>query len=67
MTESNSGQIKNSTTFREISTYVFSSMVATTLGTIAGHPLDTVIVSSIEANYCRLESNMRFEVKAHTK
>jgi hypothetical protein len=44
MTGNNSEQIKHSTTFSEVSTYIFSSMVATTLGTIAGHPLDTVIV-----------------------
>ena len=47
--------------FCEFSTYIFSSTVATTLGTIAGHPLDTVIVrKSISfVNKLRCGFNMR--------
>ena len=33
--------------FSELSAYIISSTVATTVGTVAGHPLDTVIVSTL--------------------
>ena len=33
-------------TFKQLSAYIISSTVATTMGVVAGHPLDTVIVST---------------------
>ena len=34
-------------TLKQLSAYIISSTIATTMGVVAGHPLDTVIVSAL--------------------
>lgn len=38
-------------TLSQVSAYIISSTIATAMGVIAGHPLDTVIVSNVSLLY----------------